>query len=177
MNGARKRAREYLAVPHIFLDTETTGLDSRAQIIEICVIDRDGKVLVDSLVRPEGSIPQDAIRIHGITDEMVNTAPTWPEVWPLVEGVLNGRYLIAYNADFDRRMMQQSHQRYGLPWLLPQGRFIDVMKLYSEYRGQSRWVSLDVAGRQCGIPLPNAHRAQADTLLVQALLQYIAGQI
>lgn len=180
MNGARKlaiqKAREYLAMRPVFLDTETTGLDIGAQIIEVCVVDHDGNVLVNNLVRPQGPIPADAMRIHGITDEMVRAAPTWPEVWPEVEGVLSGRYVGVYNADFDLRMLRQSHQRYGLPWLLSQGRFFDMMKLYADYKGFQRWVTLEVAGRQCGIPLPNTHRAQADALLVRALLQYIASR-
>jgi hypothetical protein len=34
--------------------------------------------------------------------------------------------------------------------------------------GNYRWHSLDDARWQCGLDLPNAHRAQADTLLARA---------
>ncbi len=173
---AIQRAREYLAVRPVFLDTETTGLDSNAEIVEISIIDSDGKVLLDTLIKPARSIPLDASRIHGITNAMVADAPAWPEVWPGVEAILRGRYIGIYNVDFDLRMMRQSHKIYGMDWEFPQHRAFDVMKLYADYIGSQRWVALDTAGRQCGIPLPNAHRAQADTLLLLTLFQYIASR-
>jgi len=61
-----------------YLDTETTGLKDYDQIVEICLLDNDGAVLIDSLVKPTVKIPLDATRIHGITDAMVSSAPTWP---------------------------------------------------------------------------------------------------
>ena len=57
------------------------------------------------------------------------------------------------------------------------------MKLYAQFRGDwnprardYRWYSLDDARWQCGLELPNAHRACADTLLARAVLQFIAAQ-
>jgi DNA polymerase III epsilon subunit-like protein len=57
------------------------------------------------------------------------------------------------------------------------------MKLYAQFRGEAnsrtrgyRWHSLDDARAQCGLDLPNAHRARADTLLARALLLWLAGQ-
>ena len=43
----------------IFLDTETTGLDAYAELVDIAVVDAAGRVLLDSLVRPRRPIPAD----------------------------------------------------------------------------------------------------------------------
>ena len=59
------------------LDTETTGLYDDAEIVEISIIDENGGVLLDTLVKPLKPIPAEATAIHGITNEMVATAPTW----------------------------------------------------------------------------------------------------
>lgn len=165
----------------VYLDTETTGLDSSDQVVDICIVDDDGTVLVDSLVKPKGVIPADVIRIHGITNEMVKDAPAWPEIWPEVEAALAGRRVAIYNAEFDVRMMRQSHRKYRLPWQLGETSFVCVMKLYAQFRGEwnpyygsYRWQKLEQAGKQCRIALPNAHRAQADAQLARAVLHYMA---
>ena len=46
------RAQQLLAQQPIYLDTETTGVRSNAEIVEICLVDHDGTVILDSLVRP-----------------------------------------------------------------------------------------------------------------------------
>lgn len=171
------KAREYLAVRPVFLDTETTGLDPSAEIVEISVVDQDGKIILDTLVKPTRQIPADAIRIHGITDEMVKNAPTWPEVWTNVTQAVTGRYIGIYNADFDLRMVRQSHLVYGINGGLQTARIFDVMKLYADFIGSTRWVTLDVACRRSGIPIPNTHRAREDTLLLRALLVHIAERM
>ena len=164
----------------VYLDTETTGLDNGAEIVDICVLDHDGSVLVDSLVKPKGKIPLDVIRIHGITNEMVQDAPTWLELWPQVKAALAGRRVAIYNAEFDVRMMQQSHRKHKLRWDLD-ATFFCVMQLYAQFYGEwnysyhsYRWQKLENAGRQCRIKLPNAHRAQADALLARGVLRYVA---
>jgi DNA polymerase-3 subunit epsilon len=174
-------ARTILEKKPVYLDTETTGLNSDDEIIEIAIVDDDGSILMDSLVKPGKSIPLDATRIHGLTDEDVRSARTWPVVWPEVRSILFGRLVVIYNQDFDLRMMMQSHARYRLPWKERLSTF-DLVKLYAEFRGDwdprrrsYRYHSLDTARRQCEIPLPNAHRAAADTLLTRALLHHIAG--
>lgn len=173
---AIQKAREYQSVRPIFMDTETTGLDMNAEIIEVSIVDHDGGILIDSLVRPVKSIPPDVIKLHGITNQMVQNAPTWLEVWPAVEDVFRGRYIGIYNVEFDLRLMRQTHQRYGLTWDLPNQRFFDVMKLYSDFSGAQRWQTLEAAGSQCSIPIQNTHRAKDDTLLLRALFQHIASR-
>ena len=64
----------------LILDTETTGLDDDAEVVELAVIDCAGTVLLDTLVRPSGPVPAEAAAIHGITDAMLADAPTWSEI-------------------------------------------------------------------------------------------------
>jgi DNA polymerase-3 subunit epsilon len=167
------KANELWATFPVFLDTETTGLHNRAEIIEVCVLEHDGGVLFESLVRPHRSIPPDAVQIHNITDELVRESPTWLQVWPQLEAVLKNRVVGIYNAEFDLRMLQQTHQVYGLPWRIPMSRVFCIMKLYSDFSGFLKWQSLEAAGRQSRIPLPNSHRARDDTLLARELFLYI----
>jgi DNA polymerase-3 subunit epsilon len=180
---AAQEARQHALKRPVFLDTETTGLDARAEIVEIAIVDSEGAVLLESLVRPTRRIPQDVIRLHGITNEHVFDAPTWLELFPQVEQVLRGRLVGIYNAEFDLRMFSQSHLAHNQ--FFPRDLFQNfcIMKLYARYYGapggygSPRWQSLDAAGRQCGIPLHNTHRALADTLLAKAVFDHILHTI
>jgi DNA polymerase-3 subunit epsilon len=188
MSSARteaiQMAKSKLALSPVYLDTETTGTGPTDEVIEIGIVDADGKTLFESLVKPVGKVGLAAFSVHGISEEMLVNAPRWMIVWPKVEAVLAGRTVGIYNADFDLRMFQQTHARYKLRWIIPQGAsFFCVMKLYAQYYGERnlktggyRWQSLENAGRQCQLPEPNAHRSVADSLLTRALLHYIAGQ-
>jgi len=121
IENARTRAiqwaREVLMEPStIIIDTETTGLDDDAEIIEIAVIDIYGKVLLNTLVNPKGTIPADASAIHGITAIDVANAPAWPEIHQRVETLLRGALrIVTYNARYDRRLLDQTRGLYSLP--------------------------------------------------------------
>lgn len=175
-------ASAILDLQPVYLDTETTGLDRDAEIVEISILDANGATLFESLVRPRQPIPADAIWIHGITNDMVQSAPTWPAIWPTVRSLLLGRTIAIYNAEYDLRLMQQSHSRYRLPWR-EQLKTFCIMKLYAEYRGEwdskrraYRYFSLDQACQHFALSLPNRHRATADSLLARSLLHFIAGR-
>ena len=179
---AIQKARQLLSLSPIYLDTETTGTDAFSEIVEICIIDDDGKVLLESLVKPAGRIPLDVIAIHGITDELVMGAPRWMTVWPAVRSTLAGRHVGIYNLDFDMRLIQQTNNKYKVNQQVSQAaNYFCIMRLYAQffgvrdpYRGNYRWQSLEAAGGQCGIPLPNSHRARDDALLARAVLHYMA---
>ncbi len=180
---AIQEAKALLAESPLYLDTETTGLDERAQIIEISILDSNGQVCLDSFVKPRGKIPRDVMAIHGITDEMVKDAPTWKELWPQVERIVTGRVIATYNADFDSKMMRQDHYRHGIRWTLPEDAFVCLMKLYARFYGEwnpkygnYRWHSLETAANHCGLEIAYMHRAEDDARLARALLHYMASQ-
>ncbi len=174
-------ARGLLEQRPVFLDTETTGLDGAAEIVEIAITDTDGSVLFESLVRPSKPIPYEATAIHHISNDMVRNARPWLTIFPTVRSILAGRLIAIYNEEYDTRLMRQSHAAYRLPWK-ETFQTTCVMKLYAQFRAEwdprrrsYRYFSLDAAGKQCRLSLPNSHRATDDTLLTRALLYYMAG--
>jgi len=179
---AIQQAQQLLSQEPIYLDTETTGIRSSAEIVEICIVDHDGSVLLDSLARPRRSIPADAARIHGINDSMVANARSWDQLWPDVETLLAGRTIGIFNASFDLRLIEQSHRLANLPLLAKPLNAFCIMKLYAKFYGEwdmhrqnYRWQSLDKAQRFCNIPLVNSHRAKDDALLARAVLHHIGN--
>lgn len=173
-------ARQILAKNPVFLDTETTGLEKTDEIVEISIVDELGQVLYQSLIKPSQPIPPAASRINHITDVMVQKVPAWPVAWMQIRPLLLNRLIVAYNSEFDQRMMQQTHLRYRMPWRDPLN-FIDLLRIYAQFRGEWdpnrrswKYHSLENAGKQCGISLPNAHRATADTVLTRELLLFIS---
>ncbi len=175
------RIRKLVDSKPVYLDTETTGLDKSAEIIEIGIIDSDGSVLYQSYVRPAHPIPAAASAVNHITMDMVASAPSWPAIWAGLRPIILSRPIGIYNAEFDLRMMRQSMEQYRLNWRENLSSF-DVMRFFSEYQGvwdsyQRGWkrFRLEDAGRHFNISLPNAHRATDDSLLTRAVTHCMAG--
>jgi DNA polymerase-3 subunit epsilon len=175
-------ARATIARQPVYLDTETTGLDPWSEIIEIAVLDQDGRPLIDTLIKPTAPIPADATRVHGISNAMTASAAGWAEVWPRVAAALRGRMVAIYNMDYDRRLMRQTHRQNGMRWSSPKAEFFCIMEAYAQFHGQwdprrraYRFQRLEEAGRQCQLSLPNSHRARADAELARALLVFMGN--
>ena len=164
----------------LYLDTETTGFGHDAEIVEVAVIDASGRVLFDSLVKPCQAIPPDATRIHGITDAMVNQAPVWHEVYPDVSRLLkNASQIVVYNAEFDRRILQQVTRRAGLTpvrtkWGCAMLQYAAYAGVWNAKYGNWRWHKLEQAARNFGLTYNGAHRALADARMCRAVVAGMA---
>lgn len=169
----------------LILDTETTGLDSKDEVIQVAVIDLDGRTYYDQLIKPTVPITAGAAAIHGITNEMVASAlPLSHPQHAYLFDLLRSNTILVYNADYDRRILSQSYRanKIGDPTVLGQG-WHCVMKKYASFYGQLRygrgggyrWQSLTDACHQQGIPVSNAHNALGDCLMTLELLGAMAG--
>ena len=183
-----RQARAWLEVNALILDTETTGLDDDAEVVELAVIDCAGVVLLDTLVRPSGPVPAEAAAIHGITDAMLADAPTWSELHARFCDLVEGRQVVIYSREFDTRVITQTARRYGLPapqgfdLVLDPGRIHCAMQAYAEFRGewsaekgQYRWQKLSAAAAQQGVTVTNAHRALGDCLMTLGVVRAMAS--
>lgn len=166
----------------VVLDTETTGLGPQAEIIEIAVIALDGSVLFESFVKPSCAIEPEAMRVHGITEDLLADAPRFAEVYARLHAVLHDKLVLIYNAEFDTGRLSYMAQRAGLPPLVQRAQCL--MNRYATFYGQRgsygsyRWQSLSAACKQQGIVLPAdlpQHRALGDALTTLALLRHLAS--
>lgn len=183
-NHAKNTAREWLEVPLAILDTETTGLSETDQVIEIGVVDENGQVLLDSLIKPTVSISEDSQKIHGITNEAVKGAISFSELLPKLIKACEGRKIIIYNSNFDNRLLLQSTQSEGekamLQSFLSDSRYC-LMELFAMYHGEIsekhgfKWKSLGFAAEHFNVPVIGAHRALADCQMALGVLKGLAS--
>lgn len=95
----------------VIIDTETTGLDDKSEIVEITAISAaSGDVLFHSLVRPTSYIPSEATAIHGITNSKVSNAPRFVQIIEPLFNAIQDSEIIIYNSDFDSRLFIQSYE-------------------------------------------------------------------
>lgn len=99
--------------PVAIVDLETTGLpESRSsEIIEIGLVlldpGRDTVGLASTLLRPKRSIPSVVSRVTGLVDEDVAGAPRLIELRDALRTLLEGRVLVAHQADFERSFLRR----------------------------------------------------------------------
>ncbi|MFH1738393.1 MAG: 3'-5' exonuclease [bacterium] len=174
-----QEAKRIVAFNPIYLDTETTGFQSTAQIVEIAIVDSGGQVLLDSRIHPTFPIPPDATGIHGITDADVEDAPSFLNVAPAVFDLLHERVCVIYNSAFDSRMLKQSANLYQASRGMFDGHFAMscAMCLYADFLQEGgKWQKLGNAARQCHIPVPERlHGAAVDAKLTREIMLYMAS--
>ncbi|MFA5550323.1 MAG: 3'-5' exonuclease [Trueperaceae bacterium] len=158
----------------VVLDTETTGLGPRAEIIEIAAVDVTGEVLMESKVWPRsGRVPAATTRVHGLTIADLRGAPTWPELLLELEEKLAGRRVLAWNAPFDERMARQSSRLWNLEPRLPT--FECAMRAYARARGAGTSMRLERAAQvERVLAAAQEHRSAGDARLVLAVLKRLA---
>jgi DNA polymerase-3 subunit epsilon len=177
-------ARNLLQLNPLFMHSKTTGAAELSEVVEIAILDSAGKPLIDALVKPKRHIRPDATQEHGITDEMVETAPKWSEILPEIEDLLIRKKVCVYDPDSELCALQNSYQNNHNRWVLDSGNFINLMDLFSRYwnvrdprSGILKAYRLEDAARLLGIDIEIIayRRAHEDAWLLRALLFAIAG--
>ncbi len=148
----------------IAVDTETNGLGGDAcELTEVGLVLVGGGELHDrwsSLCRAGAPLRRGVQRLTGITQAMVDTAPSLEAVLPEVAQRLQGRVMVAHNAPFDRRVLRQAFARIGLEW--PDPPVLCTAALARTLLPLQRRRGLSVLADALGIEVEVAHRALAD---------------
>lgn len=158
----------------IALDTETTGLGPYDVVIETAAIRADGELLLESLIRPERPVHQTASAVHGLRAADLESAPTWPLLWPRLQKRLRETTVVAWNASFDLRLLRQTCDRHDMPFQTP--RALCLREIFKEQHPHVRG-TLDAACLTLGLPIRPRHRARIDAEVARrAAWAMIEGQ-
>ena len=132
----------------IILDTETTGLDPKDghRVIEIGCIELVNRRLTDRTfhvyINPEREIDQEAIDVHGITNEFLADKPNFAGIADEFVEFIRGAELIAHNASFDINFLDSELSRIpqapNIFSLMHGGAAIDTLAMAKEKRPGKR---------------------------------------
>lgn len=117
------------------IDTETTGLGENDEVLSLSVVNVDGDVLFDELIKPAHRQRwSEAQKIHGIAPKDVKNKKLLVDYEDELKKYFGkGCLLVGYNIDFDFNMLYQSGARF-------QCELFDVMDTYSQVHGKwSDW--------------------------------------
>lgn len=155
------------------VDVETTGtspsLSDRVTEIAIVHVDR-GTVAecYETLVNPGRAIPAAIVALTQITEEMVRSAPPFPQVAGEVVGRLRERIFVAHNAPFDWRFV--SHEVRRSAGIELRGEALCTVRLSRALLPHLPRRSLDAVTHYFGIDIGARHRAAGDALATAHVL-------
>jgi DNA polymerase-3 subunit epsilon len=156
------------------IDIETTGGNYRwGRITEIAIFIHNGKEITEeysTLINPEMPIPAFISQLTGISDEMVQDAPTFEEVAPEIARITEGMIFVAHNSQFDYHFVRHEFRRMGLEY---ERSTLCTVRLSRKIIPQQPSYSLGKLCSQLGIELQDRHRAGGDAAATVKLLELL----
>lgn len=170
------------------IDTESTGVDvATDRVVQLGAAYFEQRTLVDKrqmLVDPGVPIPEEASKVHGISDAMVKGKPTFKQVGPRLAEHVAGRvrpggppWLVGYNAiAYDAPILNAEFARAGLETRIDPDVILDPHVAVNWHLRALRSRKLtDVAAHFKLVFTGAAHSAAADAIAAGQLLLALAG--
>ena len=166
----------------IVLDTETTGLSPAMgdRLVEIGCVELINHIPSGRhyhvYINPQRSMPEEAFRVHGLSDEFLADKPLFAAVAQEFRDFLGDARLIIHNAPFDMGFLNAELERAGQRPL--SNAVIDTVMLARDKHPGAR-VSLDALCKHYGIDNSRRtlHGALLDSeILAEVYLELIGGK-
>ena len=162
---------------YAILDIETTGGQYNEEgITEIAIYKFDGHEVVDqfiSLVNPEIPIQPFVVKLTGINNAMLRSAPKFYEVAKRIVEITDGCIVVAHNASFDYRILQTEFRRLGFEFKKPT---LCTVELSKKLLPGHQSYSLGKLVRALGIPMADRHRASGDAMATVKLFKMLLSK-
>ena len=162
---------------YCILDIETTGGQFNEEgITEIAIYKFDGHEIVDqfiSLVNPEKPIQPFVVKLTGINNAMLRSAPKFYEIAKRIIEITEDCIVVAHNASFDYRILRTEFNRLGYDYIKPTLCTVELSQKLIP--GQASY-SLGKLVRSLGIAVTDRHRASGDALATVKLFKMILAK-
>jgi DNA polymerase III subunit epsilon len=159
---------------YAIVDIETTGgYASANDITEIAIVLHDGNQVTEvfeTLLKPSVSIPYFIQTLTGINHNMVEDAPTFSQMAPVIFEKLKGRIFVAHNVNFDYSFIKHHLSLHGLELVCQK---ICTVRLMRKVFPDLPSYSLGNLCRQFSITINNRHRAGGDATATAKLFDHI----
>ncbi|KAA3648947.1 MAG: DNA polymerase III subunit epsilon [Proteobacteria bacterium] len=161
----------------IMLDTETTGIkpEEGHRVIEIGAVVLSNRQLTDEIyhqyINPEFAVEQEALQVHGISNEFLQDKPKFHEVMVDFMTFIEGAVLVMHNAPFDVKFLNNELRLCGYGQQLEQvSEVVDSLVIAKQKHPGAR-NNLDALCKRYGIS--NAHRTLHGALLDAQILAQV----
>jgi len=159
----------------IILDTETTGINplDGHKLIEIGCVEMIGRRFTGrtyhQYINPERVVEEEAIAVHGITNEYLEDKPVFSQVADEFCAFVEGAELVIHNAPFDVGFLNHELKLINSNWGLIEDHctILDTLVL-AKHKHPGQRNSLDALCRRYGID--NSHRELHGALLDSEIL-------
>lgn len=162
---------------YAILDIETTGGQYNEEgITEIAIYKFDGQEVVDqfiSLVNPEIPIQPFVVKLTGINNAMLRSAPKFYEVAKRIIEITQDCIIVAHNASFDYRILRTEFRRLGFDFSKPT---LCTVELSKKLIPDQLSYSLGKLVRSLGIPMADRHRASGDAMATVKLFKMLLAK-
>ena len=159
---------------YAILDIETTGGQFNEEgITEIAIYKYDGHEIIDqfiSLVNPEKPIQPFVVKLTGINNAMLRSAPKFYEVAKRIIEITEGCILVAHNTSFDYRILRTEFRRLGYDFTKET---LCTVELSKKLLPEQESHSLGKLVKSLGIPITDRHRASGDAMATVKLFKLL----
>lgn len=181
MSLREQKGKSLIDIPnnYVVFDIETTGLDPEIdEIIEIGAVKIKDGIKIDtfnSLIKPEYEIDEFITELTGITNEMVENAPSINEVLPKFMDFINDYIIIGHNVNFDINFIYDNLEELNISPITND--FVDTLRISRRLIPELKHHKLSDLANYFNIDTNGSHRSLKDVEITFEVLNNLNKMI
>ncbi|MCD0451525.1 hypothetical protein LO762_20330 [Actinocorallia sp. API 0066] len=154
------------------VDVETSGIDRnrhRVLSLAVLVLDADGWPVEEYTTLLNPGCDPGPVHVHGLTRERLAGAPRFADIAERTAELLDGRVMVAHNAQFDHGFLTREFAALGMS--MPARRTLCTLQLNRKLRPPTPDFKLGTLAAHYGVPQQRAHDALDDARVLAGILR------